>query len=142
MQNTSKDQSLLDEQNAKVLYKHTDLMCGLSVTLSPSYIPSYVHVLPANRLICKGHLSHPCDFITEFQGRKDPVVKIGMHIFSACTQYGHKHINFSRVTYERLAHVHFPCTCCKIAPFTCRVSHAVKIHSSVSFIHINPLWDL
>ena len=28
-------------------------------------------------------------------------MKIDMHIFSACTQYGHKHINFSRATCTR-----------------------------------------
>ena len=28
--------------------------------------------------------------------------------FSACTQYGYKRIHISRVTYEILAHLHFP----------------------------------
>ena len=44
-----------------------------------------VQVTEKNRRICKGHLSYPCDFITEFQGRIDPTMKIDMHIFSACT---------------------------------------------------------
>ena len=35
-------------------------------------------------------------------------MKIGMHIFFACTQDGYKHIHVSRVTYERLAQVHSP----------------------------------
>ena len=48
-------------------------------------------------------------------------MKIDIHIFSACTQYGHKHIHFSRVTYEGLAQVHSPCKCCMISPFTSRV---------------------
>ena len=98
--------------------------CGI-IHLSPSYIPSYVHVRPGyreNRLICKGHLSYTCNFITEFQGRTDPTMKIDMHIFPACMQYGHKCIHFSRVTYERLAHVHFSCECCKISPFIGRVA--------------------
>ena len=52
-------------------------------------IPSYVHVHPGyreNRLICKGHLSYT-NFITEYRGHTDPTMEIGMHIFSACTQY-------------------------------------------------------
>ena len=45
-----------------------------------------MHVRPGyreNRLICKGHLI-TCDFTTKYQGRTDPTMKIGMHIFSAC----------------------------------------------------------
>ena len=37
----------------------------------------YVLVTEKNRLIC--------DFITKYQGRTDPAMKIGMHIFLACT---------------------------------------------------------
>ena len=48
-------------------------------------------------------------------------MKLAMHIFSSCTQYGHRRIHFSRITNERLAHVHFSRRCSKISPFTCRV---------------------
>ena len=73
----------------------------------------------------QGTLKYLCNFITEFQGSTDAAMKIDMHIFSVCTQYGHKHIHFSRVTYERLAHLHFPCKCCKISPLTCRFACVV-----------------
>ena len=33
-----------------------------------------------NQLISKGHKSYKYDFITEYQGRRDPAMKIGMHI--------------------------------------------------------------
>ena len=33
-----------------------------------------------NCLICKGHVSYTCDFITEYQGRRDPTRKIGMQV--------------------------------------------------------------
>ena len=103
---------------------------------------TYVLVTEKNRLIYKGHLSYICDFITEFQGRTDPAMKIDMHIFFACTQYGHTRMHFSKVTYKRLAHVHFPCKCCKISPFTCWVCTCCIIHSLVPCIHINPLSGL
>ena len=65
---------------------------------------TYILVTEKNRLICKAYLRYTCDFITEFiytrKGRTGPAMKIDMHIFSACMQYGHKHIHFSRVTYE------------------------------------------
>ena len=35
-------------------------------------------------------------------------MKIGMHIFPVCMQDVYKCIHASRVTYERLAHVHSP----------------------------------
>ena len=47
----------------------------------------YVLVTEKTGLICKGHLSYTCDFLTKYQGRTDPAMKIGMHICSACTQY-------------------------------------------------------
>ena len=100
---------------------------------------TYVLVTEKNRLICKAHLSYPCNFITEFQRRTDPTMKIDMHLFSACTQYGHKHIHFSRVTNERLVHVYFPCKCCKISPFTCLFCTCRIIHSRVPSIHISVL---
>ena len=56
-------------------------------------------------MICKAHLRYTCDFITEFKGHTVPAMKIEMHIFTACSQYGHKRIHFSRVTYQRLVHV-------------------------------------
>ena len=46
----------------------------------------YILVTEKNRLICKGHLSYTCVFITEFQGRTDPAMKIDIHIFSACAR--------------------------------------------------------
>ena len=102
---------------------------------------AHVLVTEKNRLIYKRHLSYTCDFITEFQGRLDPTMNIDMHIFSACTQYGHKRIHFSRVTYERLVHVHFPCKCCKISPFTCRVCTCRIIHCMylASILTLGPL---
>ena len=103
---------------------------------------TYVLFTEKNRLICKAHLRYTCDFITEFKDRTGPAMKIDMHIFSACTQYGHKRIHFSRVTYKRLAHVHFPCRCCKISPFTCRVCTCRIIHSRVPCVYINPLYAL
>ena len=39
-----------------------------------------------NWLICKGHLRYTCNFRTKYQGCTGPAMKIGMHIFSACTQ--------------------------------------------------------
>ena len=89
-----------------------DMLFFLKVTLSLSYIPSYVHVHSGyreNRLIGKGHLSYTCDFIKEYQGGTDPAMKIGMHIFSASTQWSCKIIHISRVTSERVAHVHSTC---------------------------------
>ena len=38
-------------------------------------------------------------------------MKTDMHIFSACTQDVYKCIHASRVTNERLRHVHSPCKC-------------------------------
>ena len=76
----------------------------------------YVLVTEKNWLICKAHLRYPCNFITEYQSRTDPAMEIDMHIFSTFTQYGDKRIHLSRVTYERLAHMHSPCKCCKILP--------------------------
>ena len=58
-------------------------------------------VTEKNQLICKGHLSYTCQLITKYQGHTDPTMKIGMHIFSACTCY--KCIHVSRVNYERPA---------------------------------------
>ena len=52
--------------------------------------PELRHHPSKNRLICKGHLSYTGDFITKYQGRTDPTMKIDMHIFSAWTQYGYK----------------------------------------------------
>ena len=54
---------------------------------------TYVLVTEKNWRICKTHLRYLCDFITEFQCRTDPAMKIDMHIFSTCTQYGHKYIS-------------------------------------------------
>ena len=105
-------------------------------------ICAHALVTEKNRLICKGYLRYPCNFITEFQGRSDPAMKMDMQIFSECTQYGHKCIHFSRVTYERLAIVHFPCKCCKISPVTCRLCTCHIIHPRVPCIHINLLWGL
>ena len=50
-----------------------------------------------------------CDFITEYQGHRDPALKIGMHISSARSMAtsGYKCIHVSRGIYERLGHVHF-----------------------------------
>ena len=49
---------------------------------------TYVLLTEKNRLICKGHLSYTCDFITEFRGRRDLAMKIGMHIiFSVLTKW-------------------------------------------------------
>ena len=58
-------------------------MCCIHM-LSPSYIPSYVHICPGYR-----------EKSPDVQGTLD------MHIFSACTHYGHKHIHFSRETCAR-----------------------------------------
>ena len=52
---------------------------------------TYVLVTEKNRPICKAHLRYTCDFITEFKGHTDPAMKIDMHIFSACMQYGQTH---------------------------------------------------
>ena len=57
-------------------------------------------------LICKGHLNYSCDFIREYKHHTNPTMKISMHIFSTCKQYGYKCIHVSRVTYKRLAYVH------------------------------------
>ena len=62
----------------------------------------YVLVTEKNRLICKGHLRYTCDFLTKYQGRTGPAMKICMHIFSAYTQDIYKRIHASRVTYSRL----------------------------------------
>ena len=37
-------------------------------------------VTEKNRRICKAHLGYPCDFMTEYQDRTDPAMKIDMHI--------------------------------------------------------------
>ena len=113
--------------------------------ISLSYIPSYVYVHPGYReklADLQGTLKVPCNFITEFQGRTDPAINIDMHIFSACMQYGHKRIQFSRAIYKRLAHVHSLCKCYKISPFTCTVCTSCIIHSHVPCIHIYLLWGL
>ena len=116
--------------------------CICKAYLISHFMCTYILVTEKNRLICKAHLRYTCDVITEFKYCKGPALKIDMHIFCACTQCGHKRIHLSRVTYERLAHVHFPCKCCKISPFTCRVCTCRIIHSHVPCIYINPLYDL
>ena len=83
--------------------------CLCKASLTSHRTCTYVLGTEKNRLLCKGHLSYPCNFITEYHGRTDPTMKIGMHIFFAYTQYSYKHIHVSRVTYERLAHVQSPC---------------------------------
>ena len=40
----------------------------------------YVLVTEKNWLICRGHLSYTCNFITEFWGYGDSAMKIGMHM--------------------------------------------------------------
>ena len=95
--------------------KSADLQGILKVFLTPHRTCMYVLVTEKNQLICKGHLRYTCDFITEYQGHTDPTMKTGMHIFSACMHYDYKHIYVSRVTYERLVHMHSPCQCCKIS---------------------------
>ena len=114
--------------------------CHLILVMRQALITcTYVLLTEKNRRIRKAHLRYPCNFITEFKGRTDSAMKIDMHIFSACTQCGHKHIHFSRVTYERLVHVHFPCKFCKTSPFTCRVCMSRAKHSRLPCIHIKPL---
>ena len=75
--------------------KSTEICGNLKPLLHP-----VVHARTSWLQSCKGHLSYTFDFITEFQGHTDSTMKIDMHIFSACTQYGQKRIHFSRVTYE------------------------------------------
>ena len=77
---------------------------------------TYVLVTEKNRLICKGPSRHTYDFRTKYQGRTGLAMKIGMHIFPACTQDIYKRIRASRVTYERLVHVHSPYKCCRFSP--------------------------
>ena len=102
----------------------------------------YVLVTKKNWWLCEAHLRYPCNFLAAFQGHINPAMKIDMHIFSVCMQYGDKHIHFSRVTYKRIVHVHSPCKCCKISPFTCRVCTSHAIHSRVPCIIIKPPCDL
>ena len=59
-------------------------------SLTSHHTCTYVLVTEKNRLICKGHLRYACDFITKYQGRTSPAMKIGTHISSVCTQYGYK----------------------------------------------------
>ena len=95
------------------------------VSLTSYRTCTYVLVTEKNQLICKAHLRYTYDFITEFKGRTGPAMKTDMHISSACTQHSHKHIHFSRVTYERLTHVHFPCKCSRSPHSLAQFAHAV-----------------
>ena len=99
----------------------------------------YVLLTEKNRRICKALLRYTCNFMTESQGLTDPAMKIYMHIFYACRQYGHKCSHFSRVTYKGLACVHFPCKCCKISPFTYIVCMCCKIHSHLYKPTVQPV---
>ena len=106
----------------------------MSSELKPLLHPivcAHTSSLQKNRQICKAHLRYMCNFITEFQGRTDTAMNIDMHIFSVCTEYGHECNHFSRVTYKGLAHVHFPCKCCKTSQFTYIVCMCCKMHSRV-----------
>ena len=38
--------------------------------------------------------------------------------------------------------MHFPCKCCKISPFTCRVCTCCAIQLRIPCIHMKPLWFL
>ena len=58
-----------------------------------SYIPSDMHVGPGyreNPADLQGTLKLHLSIITKYQ---DPAMKIGMYIFSACTQDGYKRIH-------------------------------------------------
>ena len=104
---------------------------------------TYVLVTEKNRLICKRRSRYTCDFITEFQGCRDPTIRIGMHIILCVrTVCLHVCIHTSRVTCEGLAHVHSPCKCCRFSPFSYIVYTCCKIHSHVPCLCINPLYDL
>ena len=85
------------------------MLCNTFSFLSPSYIPSYGHVGSGYReksLICKGHLSYMCNFITEYQGCRDPAMKICMHIiFCVHTVWLQMHPCLKDNIRETLGHV-------------------------------------
>ena len=83
-------------------------MMGCKASLASHRTCTYVLVTEKNRLACKGPSRHTCDFRTKCQGRTGPAMKISMQIFPACMQDVYKRIHASRVTYERLVHVHSP----------------------------------
>ena len=95
----------------------------------------YVVVTEKNHLICKGHLSYTRDFMTEFQGRTDPAMIIGMHnILCMLSVWLQVHPCLTG-NFERLGHLRFPCLCCRCFLFTYIVCTCCKIHSRVPCIH-------
>ena len=55
-------------------------LCHAKASLTSHHMCMYVLVTEINQLICKGHLSYTCDFMTEYQSRTDPTMKSGMRI--------------------------------------------------------------
>ena len=98
------------------VYTYGGMKEKLKASLTSHRTCTYVLVTEKNRLICKGPSRHTYDFRTKYQGCTGPTMKAGMHIFPACTQGICKRIHASRVTYERLVHVHSPCKCCRFSP--------------------------
>ena len=81
--------------------------CSCAILIFCCKIAGVALCVPCKSADFQGTLkAHLRVFTTESQGRTDSAMEIDMHIFSACTQDSYKRIHASRVTCERLRHVH------------------------------------
>ena len=114
-------------QFAPMVLQHVSFFCRHAeskASLTSHRTCTYVLVTEKNRLICKGPSRHTCDFRTKYQGRTGPAMKIGMHIFPACTQCVHMYL----ISDTLVGRIHIV--------FTCK---SLLTHYQATFIFFNDI---